>query len=125
MGCGRPDASWRGENSRQVVGGQLSRSLTRRGLGPELGDDGGGQQLIELGDPGFQQLEASLRIDGSKSVSTKDGDNKNLLLRSTAAYSQCGWRAWLNGTTITAGMNNIFDRSPPFGAGTPIVGRSS
>jgi iron complex outermembrane receptor protein len=36
---------------------------------------------------------------------------------STAAYSQCGWRSWLNGTTVTAGMNNIYDRDPPFAAG--------
>ena len=33
---------------------------------------------------------------------------------STAAYSSCGWRAWLNGTTLSAGMNNIFDSDPPF-----------
>ena len=26
----------------------------------------------------------------------------------------CGWRAWLNGTTITLGMQNVFDSDPPF-----------
>jgi iron complex outermembrane receptor protein len=33
---------------------------------------------------------------------------------STAEYNPCGWRAWLNGTKITLGMNNIFDLDPPF-----------
>ncbi len=33
----------------------------------------------------------------------------------SAGYDGRGWRAWLNGTTITAGMNNIFDQDPPFG----------
>ena len=37
---------------------------------------------------------------------------------STAEYSSCGWRAWLNNTTITLGMNNVFDQDPPFVAGT-------
>ena len=36
---------------------------------------------------------------------------------STAEYSSCGWRAWLNGTTITIGMQNVFDQDPPFVAG--------
>ena len=33
---------------------------------------------------------------------------------STAEYSPCGWRAWLNGTTVTLGVNNVFDLAPPF-----------
>ena len=33
---------------------------------------------------------------------------------STAGYNPCGWRAWLNNTTITLGMNNVFDQDPPF-----------
>ena len=33
---------------------------------------------------------------------------------STAEYNPCGWRAWLNNTTITIGMNNIFDAEAPF-----------
>ncbi len=53
-----------------------------------------------------------------KTVKLKDGKNQNLMPVSTAAYSQCGWRAWLNGTTITAGMNNVFDLDPPFVAGS-------
>ena len=33
---------------------------------------------------------------------------------STAEYNPCGWRAWLNSTTITLGMQNVFDEDPPF-----------
>ena len=29
-----------------------------------------------------------------------------------------GWRAWLNGTTFSLGMQNVFDSDPPFVAGT-------
>jgi iron complex outermembrane recepter protein len=36
---------------------------------------------------------------------------------STPTYSQSGWRSWLNGTTVAAGINNIFDRDPPFSSG--------
>src|SRR5262249_28924674 len=35
---------------------------------------------------------------------------------STAEYGACGWRAWLNGTTITVGIQNVFDSDPPFAA---------
>jgi len=46
----------------------------------------------------------------------KDG-GKNVKPISTAEYGPCGWRAWLNGTTITLGMQNVFDSDPPFVAG--------
>jgi len=36
---------------------------------------------------------------------------------STTDYNPCGWRAWLNGTTLTLGMQNVFDSNPPFVAG--------
>jgi hypothetical protein len=52
--------------------------------------------------------------DGGKNVGTKDGKGKSLMPVSTAEYNPYGWRAWLNGTTITAGMNNILDSDPPF-----------
>ena len=35
----------------------------------------------------------------------------------TTGFDQCGWRAWLNNTTITVGMNNVLDQDPPFVAG--------
>jgi iron complex outermembrane recepter protein len=59
--------------------------------------------------PGFTK-------DGGKNVKM-DGKEKNVLPISTAEYNPCGWRAWLNGTTITVGMQNVFDQDPPFVAG--------
>ena len=62
----------------------------------------------------------------------KDGKEKNVLPVSTAEYYPCGWRAWLNGTTLTLGMQNVFGTDPPFVAGflkttttnrSPIKGR--
>ncbi len=58
-----------------------------------------------------------LAKDGGKNVKMKDGKEKNLLPVSTAEYNPCGWRAWLNGTTLTVGMQNVFDSDPPFAAG--------
>jgi iron complex outermembrane recepter protein len=46
-----------------------------------------------------------------KVVGRKD---KSVMPVSTAEYSACGWRAWLNGTTVTLGVNNVFDLAPPF-----------
>jgi iron complex outermembrane recepter protein len=43
-----------------------------------------------------------------------NGKGKNAIPVSTAEYNPCGWRAWLNNTTITLGMNNVFDEEPPF-----------
>ncbi len=58
-----------------------------------------------------------LAKDGGKNVKTTDGKEKNILPISTAEYNPCGWRAWLNGTTLTLGMQNVFDEDPPFVAG--------
>jgi len=58
-----------------------------------------------------------LAKDGGKNLQTKDGNEKKILPVSTAEYNPCGWRAWLNGTTITLGMQNVFDEDPPFVAG--------
>ena len=60
--------------------------------------------------PGFAK-------DGGKNVKMKDGKEKNVMPVSTAEYNPCGWRAWLNNTTITLGMQNVFDSDPPFVAG--------
>ena len=48
----------------------------------------------------------------------KDGKEKNVMPVSTAEYNPCGWRGWLNNTTITLGMQNVFDEDPPFVAGS-------
>jgi iron complex outermembrane receptor protein len=58
-----------------------------------------------------------LAKDGGKNAKMKDGKEKNVLPISTAEYNPCGWRAWLNGTTLTVGMQNVFDSDPPFVAG--------
>ena len=58
--------------------------------------------------PGFAK-------DGGKNVKVKDGKEKNVMPVSTAEYRplQTG-NAWLNNTTITLGMQNVFDEDPPF-----------
>jgi iron complex outermembrane recepter protein len=61
--------------------------------------------------PGFAK-------DGGKNVKMKEGKEKNVMPVSTAEYNPCGWRAWLNNTTITLGMQNVFDEDPPFVAGS-------
>jgi iron complex outermembrane receptor protein len=52
--------------------------------------------------------------DGGKNIKMPDGNEKSVLPVSTADYGTRGWRAWLNGTTITVGMQNVFDSNPPF-----------
>jgi outer membrane receptor protein involved in Fe transport len=58
-----------------------------------------------------------LAKDGGKNVKIKDGKEKNVLPVSTAEYNSCGWRGWLNNTTLTLGLQNVFDTDPPFVAG--------
>src|SRR5437016_4488828 len=60
--------------------------------------------------PGFAK-------DGGKNVKM-EGKEKNVMPVSTAEYNPCGWRAWLNGTTVTLGMQNVLDADPPFVAGS-------
>jgi outer membrane receptor protein involved in Fe transport len=61
--------------------------------------------------PGFAK-------DGGKNMKMNDGKEKNLMPVSTAEYNPCGWRAWLNNTTISLGMQNVLDADPPFVAGS-------
>src|SRR5438067_7488535 len=67
--------------------------------------------LTVAGVPGFPK-------DGGKKAGT-DGNEKKILPVTTAEYNPCGWRSWLNGMTITLGMQNVFDTDPPFVAGFP------
>jgi hypothetical protein len=61
--------------------------------------------------PGFAK-------DGGKNVrSGKDGKEKNVVPVSTAEYGCNNWKWWLNNTTITLGMQNVFDQDPSFVAG--------
>jgi hypothetical protein len=55
-----------------------------------------------------------LAKDGGKNVKIQDGKAKNVVPVSTAEYKSCGWRAWLSNTTISVGMQNVFDEDPPF-----------
>jgi iron complex outermembrane recepter protein len=64
-----------------------------------------------------QNEVAGYAKDGGKNPTMKGGKDNNVMPVSTADYSSCGWRAWLNGTTITLGVNNVFDLAPPFVAG--------
>lgn len=50
-------------------------------------------------------------------MTVKDGKEKNVIPVSTADYHPCGWRAWLNNTTLTLGLQNVFDEDPPCVAG--------
>ena len=61
-----------------------------------------------------QQEVAGFAKDGGKNVKMPDGKEKNIVPVSTAEYGACGWRTWMNGTTITLGMQNVFDSDPPF-----------
>jgi len=56
--------------------------------------------------PGFAK-------DGGK----KDAKEKNILPVSTAEYGCSNWRWWFNNTTVTLGMQNVFDADPSFVAG--------
>ncbi len=71
---------------------------------------------FSLPSPGTAQVPG-LAKDGGKNVKMPDGKEKSVLPVSTAQYNPCGWRAWLNGTTLTLGMQNVFDSDPPFVAG--------
>ena len=54
-----------------------------------------------------------LAKDGGKSVQIKDGKEKAVVPVSTAEHNGCWWRSWLNNTTISLGMQNVFDQDPP------------
>src|SRR5207249_10809120 len=62
----------------------------------------------------FPAPAAQNEVAGYAKDSGRSGKDKNVLPVATAAYSSCGWKAWLNNTTITLGVNNIFDSAPPF-----------
>jgi iron complex outermembrane receptor protein len=70
---------------------------------------------FNLPPPGPAEVPGFIK-DGGKNVKM-DGKEKNVLRVCTAEYNPCGWRAWLNGTTVTVGMQNVFDQDPPFVAG--------
>src|SRR6266404_5387673 len=64
-----------------------------------------------------QNEVAGYAKNGGTNVKVADGKDRNVRPVSTAEYNPCGWRAWLNNTTITLGVDNVMDLSPPFVAG--------
>jgi iron complex outermembrane receptor protein len=56
--------------------------------------------------------------DASKNAEVRKGKEKNFTPVSTAEASASCWRTWLNNSTITLGMNNVFDQDPPFVSST-------
>lgn len=60
-------------------------------------------------------VSAVADIPGSaKSSSNIATAEKNSVSASSAQYNPFGWRAWLNNTTVTFGINNLTDEQPPF-----------
>jgi len=65
----------------------------------------------------FSSRAASVPVDVPGSVrdnSATTNKEKDSVPVSSAEYRPCGWRAWLNKTTITLGINNLTDEQPPF-----------
>ncbi|HLW34538.1 MAG TPA: TonB-dependent receptor [Chthoniobacterales bacterium] len=71
---------------------------------------------FNLPPPAAQSEVAGYSKDGGKNVKMS-GKDKGVMPVSTAEYNPCGWRAWLNNTTLTFGIDNLFDEEPPFVAG--------
>jgi iron complex outermembrane receptor protein len=64
--------------------------------------------------PAGPSAVAGYAKDGGQHAQMNNGKDKNPLPLSTAEYNPCGWRAWLNNTTLTLGMDNVTDEQPPF-----------
>lgn len=60
--------------------------------------------------------------DANKNAEVTKSEDKKVTPVSTAQYSSSGWRAWLNNTTVTLGMNNVLDQDPPFVEGAGSIG---
>src|SRR5207248_10372552 len=67
--------------------------------------------------PAAQNEVPGYAKDGGKNAKVPEGKDKNVMPVSTAEYSACEWRAWLNGITDSLGMNNVFYLAPPCVAG--------
>lgn len=66
--------------------------------------------------PGRGEVPGYAKDDG-KNAKLNNRKALNVTPVSTAEYNPFGWRAWLNNTTITLGVNNLMDLEPPFVAG--------
>ena len=72
------------------------------------------QYTFNMPAPAAASDVAGLAKDGGKNVKMKDGKDKNVMPVSTAEYNPCGWRAWLDKTTLIVGCENVTDEQPPF-----------
>jgi hypothetical protein len=72
------------------------------------------QYTFNMPAPAAASDVAGYSKDGGKNVSGKDGKDKNVMPVSTAEYNPCGWRAWLDKTTLMVGIENVTDEQPPF-----------
>jgi hypothetical protein len=68
---------------------------------------------FNLSPPGPTEVPGFAK-DGGKIGEMKGGKEKNAVPASTAEYNRCGWRGWLNNTTISLGLQNVLDADPPF-----------
>ncbi|MDX6528351.1 MAG: iron complex outerrane recepter protein [Blastocatellia bacterium] len=68
---------------------------------------------FNLPPPAAQTDVAGYTKDAGTAGPMKTGEKKIMPI-SSAEYNPCGWRSWLNHTTITLGVNNVFDLEPPF-----------
>jgi outer membrane receptor protein involved in Fe transport len=67
--------------------------------------------------PGLSEVPGYAK-DAGKNAEMENGKRNNVTPVSTAEYSAGGWRSWLNNTTITLGVNNVFDSAPPLVLGS-------
>jgi hypothetical protein len=72
------------------------------------------QYTFNMPAPAAASDVAGYSKDGGKNVAGKDGKDKNVMPVSTAEYNPCGWRAWLDKTTLILGIENVTDEQPPF-----------
>jgi outer membrane receptor protein involved in Fe transport len=56
--------------------------------------------------------------DTGLNANLRNGKSPKAIRAPIAEYNPCGWRSWLNNTTITLGVNNVMDVAPPFAAGS-------
>ena len=66
-----------------------------------------------------------LTKEGSNPHASPDGKTTVGTTASTLDYSPDRWKEWLKNTTITLGMNNVFNLQPPFVAAATQSGGSS
>jgi iron complex outermembrane receptor protein len=73
----------------------------------------------------FRPLQPATTEQGSgyaKDTGNSAGPKNRDMPVSTVGHNSGGWRGWLNNTTFTVGINNVFDQDPPFVAGAPENG---